>query len=132
MGVNRGSDTPASDPVKQTGLQPQVDSQNIKTKTHKEQDKISALDSGIEHLDMQLPDGDDADTPKLNKFKELWNDLKAAWEDIKMGDSPMPGESGGLGTETGPQQFLQMMQQNPNMAPAPGSQGPNGPGMMGG
>jgi len=79
--VNRGSDTPASDGVKRTGLQPQVDAQELNTKSHKEQDNVLAIDSGMEHMDTALPDGDDTDTPKINRFKKLWDELKEKWEE---------------------------------------------------
>ena len=37
--VNKNADTTASDEVKRTNLQPQVDSQEIETKSKKEQDR---------------------------------------------------------------------------------------------
>jgi len=130
--VNRGSETPASDAVKQTGLQPQVDAKELKTKSHKEQDAMLAIDSEIEHMDMQIPAGDDSETPKLNQFKQLWDALKTAWEDIKMSDNTPGAEEGGLGTNMGDPKYLAMMQQHPNMVPASGQgQGPHGPGTFG-
>lgn len=124
--INKGSETPASDAVKQSGLQPQVDAQEIRTKSHEEQDETLAIDSEIEHMDANLPKGN---KPKLNQFKQMWDQLKAAWEEIKMGDQSTPPE-GGLGTDMGDPKYLQMMQQYPNMVPAQ-SQGPHGPGTFG-
>ena len=127
MGGNRGSSTPASDAVMQTGLQPQVDSQEIDTQSNRENDAILAVDSEIEHMDMNIPDGDDADTPKMNQFKKIWDELKAAWDHIKMGDQQPPPE-GGLGTDMGDPKYLQMMQQNPNMVPGSDRGQMGGPG----
>ncbi len=124
--VNRGSDTPASDEVKRTGLQPQVDAQDIDTKT-KNQDRMSAIDSGMEHLEKTLPDDDD---PKVNQFKKLWDQLKKKWEAIKMNDEPPSPEDQGLGDVDDPN-YVNMMQQHPNMAITADDQGPHGPGIFG-
>lgn len=117
---NRGSNTPASDEVKRTGLQPQVDSQEIHTKEKDEQDKLMAIDAGIERLDKEIPKGSDSDAPKLNKFKEIWNNLKEKWDEIKISDDEddqgLDGE-GGLGDNVGNNKYTQTMQQNPNMMP---------------
>ena len=123
--INRGSSTPASDEVKRTGLQPQVDAQDIETKA-KDQDRMLAIDSGIEHLEKSLPEDDD---PKVNQFRQLWNELKKKWETIKMNDeSPSPEEQG-LADMDDPD-YVNTMQQHPNMAII-GGQGPHGPGIFG-
>lgn len=127
--VNRGSETPASDAVKQSGLQPQVDSQEIQQKSQEGQDQMLAIDSEIEHMDAQLPKDNEAESPKINEFKQMWDQLKAAWDAIKMADDGPPPE-GGLGTDMGDPKYLQMMQQHPNMVPTQG-QGPHGPGTFG-
>jgi len=131
--VNENTGTTASDEVKRTNLQPQVDSQEIETKSKKEQDRILAIDSDIEHMDMGLPDGDDADTPKINKFKQMWDDLKQNWDQIKMADEiPDDGEDEGLGNDGGDEEYLKMMQQHPNMVPQTGqNQQQQGPGTFG-
>lgn len=128
--TNRGSETNASDAVKQSGLQPQVDSQEIETKSGIEQDAILAIDSEIEHMDMQIPAGDDADSPKINQFKQMWEELKAAWNNIKMANDTPPPESG-FGTDMGDPKYLQMMQQNPNMVPGNDRGQIGGPGTFG-
>lgn len=128
--ANKGGDTPASDEVKRTSLQPQVDSQEIDTKSKREQDRILAIDSDIEHMDMNLPGGDDADTPKINKFKAMWDELKSQWDTIKMSDEVEGQDEGGLGDEED-EEYSDMMRQHPNMAHAPGTQGPHGPGIFG-
>lgn len=131
--VNKNANTTASDEVKRTNLQPQVDSQEIETKSKKEQDRILAIDSDIEHMDMGLPDGDDADTPKINKFKQMWDQLKTQWDQIKMADEiPDDGEEEGLGNDGGDEEYLKMMQQHPNMVPQTGqTQQQQGPGTFG-
>ena len=129
--VNKGSGTPASDEVKRTNLQPQVDAQEIDTKSRKEQDRILAIDSDIEHMDISLPDGDDADTPKVNKFKQMWDKLKDEWDHVKMSDDndiETPEEGLGDGDD---EKFRDMMQQHPNMVPVSGDQQHGGPGMFG-
>ncbi len=117
---NRGSDTPASDEVKRTGLQPQVDAQEIHTKQKSEQDKLLAIDASIERMDQEIPEGSDDDTPKINKFKEIWNDLKEKWDHLKISDDENPDQDdeSGLGNNVGDKKYLQMMQQYPNMMPA--------------
>jgi len=123
--VNRGNDAPASDEVKRTGLQPQVDAQDIETK-EKDQDRLLAIDSGIEHLEKTLPEDDD---PKVNQFRELWKELKKKWEAIKMNDEPPSPEEHGLGDMDDPD-YVNTMQQHPNMA-LTGDQQPHGPGIFG-
>lgn len=123
--------TPASDAVRQTGLQPQVDSRQNNSKYSKEQDRILAIDSEIEHMDMNIPDGMDSDTPKINKFKEMWDNLKQTWDQIKMSDNNMDSEEGGLGSNMGDPKYVQTMQQNPNMVPMSMGTGVPGPGTFG-
>lgn len=129
--VNRSGDTPASDEVKRTGLQPQVDAQSTKTKANKEQDAMLAIDSEIEHMTNNLP-ADDEGTPKVNKFKELWDQLRQTWEKVKMSEEKPEDDKGeGLGNAKD-DKFTQMMQQFPNMKPmSPESQGLGGPGVFG-
>jgi hypothetical protein len=79
---NRGSSTPASDEVMRTGLQPQVDSHEIKTKQKDEQDKIQAIDGALKRADSEIPQG--KESGKLSKFKKLWDLLKSKWEDLKI------------------------------------------------
>ena len=130
--INRGSDAPASDQVKQTGLQPQVDAQEIDTKSKREQDAILAIDSDIEHMSNNMPDGDDTDTPKLNKFKQMWDQLKSAWDEIKMADNDPAGPQDDALGDAEDRDYTDMMKQHPNMVPSGGEgQGPHGPGIFG-
>lgn len=130
--INRGGEAPASNQVIQTGLQPQVDAQEIETKSKKEQDAILAIDSDIEHMSNNLPDGDDTDTPKLNKFKQMWDELKTAWDQIKMADTDLSGPQDDALGNAEDRDYTDMMKQHPNMVPADGDgQGPHGPGIFG-
>jgi hypothetical protein len=132
MPPNRGTDTPASDEVKRTGLQPQVDAQEIHTKQKDEQDKILAIDASIERLDKEIPNGKDEKTPKVNKFRELWDKLKEKWDQLKMDASDSdqePDGDGGLGDAQDPG-YTDTMRQYPNMVPAQQNL-PAGPGTFG-
>lgn len=126
---NRGSDTPASDGVKQTGLQPQVDAQEIATKPGQENGFFSAIDAGIEHLEAGFPEGEEADTPRINKFKSLWQQFKDQYEMIKSSEEPPAEGEEALGNSDEPD-YRNMMANNPNMVPVH-DQGPNGPGIFG-
>ena len=123
---NEHDPTVASAEVKRTNLQPQVDSEEIHTKEKEDHDKVMALDAELEQLDSKISG---SDSPRLNKFRELWNELKLKWDEIKVSDPKQP-DDGGLGRETGDQNYLRNMQRYPNMIPAR-DQGPNGPGIFG-
>lgn len=128
--VNRGTATPASDEVKRTGLQPQVDAQEIRTKEKDEQDKILAIDDMIKNFDKDIPEGDDGE--KVNKFKALWDKLKEKWEDAKSDEEAAKDDlSGGLGSRTGDQSYIKQMQQQPNALLTGPGQLPQGPGTFG-
>lgn len=79
----QGTEAPASDEVKRTGLQPQVDAQDIRTKSKAEQDKISAVDGQLERIDDILASVNEEESPKLMKFKKMWKELLQNWEQIK-------------------------------------------------
>ena len=116
--ANRGSGTPASDEVKRTGLQPQVDSHEIQTSQKDETDKVLAIDAKIKGFENEIPEGDATNNPKVNKFKKLWEKLKEKWEQVKSEedeDSPHNPEDG-LGSNPGDENLIRKMQQNPNMA----------------
>ena len=97
--ANRGSDTPASDEVKRTNMQPQVDAEE--PKLAKDADRVSAIDSGIEHLDKILPPKTEGGT-RTSQFKKMWSDFKRKWDRVKMDQPPQDPEDVGLGmTEIG-------------------------------
>ena len=116
---NNSGNTPASDEVKRTGLQPQVDSQEIHTKEKNDQDKLLAIDANIDRFDKEVPQGSDYKTTKINKFRELWKDFKAQWDDIKMKDDAdtASNDSEGLGSNGGNNDYVNTMRQHPNMVP---------------
>jgi hypothetical protein len=108
-----------------------VDAQEISTKQKDKQDKIQAIDSAVQHFDKDLPGNNDSDgDSKINKFKELWYKLKEKWEELKTSQNDEDPDSDGLGDGKGDQEYMQTMQQNPNMVPAP-PQMPAGPGTFG-
>lgn len=126
---NRGNPTSASDEVKRTGLQPQVDAEDIKTKAKSEQDKVLAIDSEIEHLDSSLPEPDEENNPKVSEFHKLWKKLREKWEKIKMSQDPHDRGELGLG-DAQDAEYSDAMQKHPNMVPVQDrSQG--GVGIMG-
>lgn len=112
--VNKADSVPASAEVIRTGLQPQVDSDQIQTDQKKEQEKIQSLDMAIQDIDSKIKD--DTGTYKINKFKKIWNKLKNNWEKLKSqenGDLEKV-KINGLGGTSGNENLIQMMQQNPN------------------
>jgi len=119
--------TPASGEVKRTGLQPQVDAQEIETKSKAEQDKIGALDAEIERIQEILDTINDDDHPKMGKFKVMWNQLLDSWETIKFGDDG-EDDGSGLGSHTPDERQLDAMKNN---QPLPRDSVPPGPGTFG-
>lgn len=103
-------ETSASDEVKRTNLQPQVD--GGEQVTSPEEDKILAIDGDIERMTSNLPK---ENSEKVNKFKNLWEKMRSDWEKIKR-DNPN-SQSDGLGNQTGDENYVKTMQQNPNMVP---------------
>ena len=121
-------DAPASGEVQRTGLQPQVDAQDIKTKSKAESDKIGALDAQMERITDIISNVDDEQGPKLVQFKQMWNQLMDAWETIKFGDDGAADDGSGLGTHTPNDNLINNMKQN---QPLPQDNVPNGPGTFG-
>jgi len=126
------SPAPASDEVKRTNLQPQVDAKPADTKAGLENDRIGAIDADLERLDASLPE-ENSDTPRVNQFRQLWKQMKDQWDQIKTSDTDEGGNdpNSPLGNDMGNPQYLKTMQQNPNMAPSSDQQLGAGPGTMG-
>lgn len=120
-------DSPASGEVKRTGLQPQVDAQDIETKSKSEQDKIGALDAQMERISDIISNVDDDQHKKLGQFKLMWDEFVEAWETIKFGDNGSDDGSG-LGSHTPDENLLDIMKQN---QPLPHDNVPAGPGIFG-
>lgn len=129
---NRGDAASASAEVKNTGMQPQVDAQEVNTKEKDEKDKILAIDASMQRLDKEIPGSNDEETPKVNKFRDLWQQFKEKWEDLKMSENPddQSEDSNGLGDNQGNPNYRKMMQQYPNMVPGAANL-PGGPGTFG-
>ena len=104
--------TPASGEVKRTGLQPQVDAQDIKTKSKAEQDKIGAIDAELERIQEILGTVDDLNHPKLGQFKAMWNDMLDQWENIKFSDDMGTTDANGLGSDAPNPYQIDMMKRN--------------------
>lgn len=121
--VNNDTSTPASDEVRRTGLQPQVDAEDPKAD---DPDAVLAIDSKLEDLEKDIPeDGGE----KIHNFKKLWDKFKEKWDRIKMNDTLPDPSRQGFGDAKNPG-YEQMMRSHPNMAPAQ-DQGPHGPGIFG-
>ena len=118
---NRGNSATASDDVINTNLQPQVGTENPVPNDNNE---MSAIDSGIEHLEKTLINfrGN-----KTNEFKKLWDKMKDKWSQIK--EEPPVG-SRGLGNATGDEHYVRTMQTHPNMT-IKGDHQIGGSGVMG-
>lgn len=132
--VNKGAATTASDGVLRTGLQPQVDSKEIHTQQKDTADRIQAVDAALQRCDEELPQGKQDEYPKVNKFKQMWDQLKKEWDKLKMNDdieNKGVDTDGALGNTRGDEKMLQMMQQHPNMAMVGPDNYPHGPGTFG-
>lgn len=107
---NRGTDTPASAEVQRTGLQPQVNAQEINTQQKDEEDKLKAIDSNLKHIEKNLPSFN-GKNPKLSQFQSLWQRFQKKWEDIKNLNSKPPEDEQQAATanpntmNVGPQQI---------------------------
>lgn len=125
---NRGTSTPASDAVRRTGLQPQVDSHEIRTTAKNEQDKIQAIDSILQRIDQEIPD---SDSEKVTKFKKMWNNMKEKWEKLKLNQDLLGKEieTTGLGSNKGDERLISYMQNNPNALLTGPNQVPTSPSL---
>ena len=132
-GMGELPETPASNGVKRTGLQPQVDAQALAPKSQWDQDKVGAIDADLERLKLTYADEDANSESRVGRFRQLLDGLINQWKSVKMSDGDMLSndEDAGLGQTMGDQNFLQMMRQNPNMAPIDPNQQRQGPGTFG-
>ncbi|MGZ7281804.1 hypothetical protein ACXWQV_09660, partial [Streptococcus pyogenes] len=83
---------------------------------------------------VDIPEGDEESSPKVVKFKSLWEKFKKKWDEIKMKDDHKENEGGqdnGLANTLGNSNFVNSMQQRPNMVPPNDNQLPAGPGNYG-
>lgn len=121
---NRGTSTPASDAVRRTGLQPQVDAHEIPTDAKDEQDKVLAIDAILQRVDQELPN---SENKKVTKFKKMWEKMKTKWKNLKMNQDSNPNEvpTNGLGSMKGDEKLINYMQNNPNAILTGPNQVPN-------
>ena len=130
LNTNNVSDNPASAEVKRTGLQPQVNSNEIQTAQKEEQEKIQAIDSAIERADSEMPK-DLEGNKKLSEFKEMWKTMKRNWINLKINNNNDLGmkniHTNGLASSMGDEKMLKYMQANPNIVPNGPNQSPTGP-----
>lgn len=125
---NRGTNTPASDEVRRTGMQPQVDSNETETPEKEETEQIEKIEDKIKDFESEIPAGI---SQKIVKFKSLWEKFLEKWNKIKEDDvvDELPSEELGLGSATGDPKVMKMLRANPNMAPIGLNQTPIGPEM---
>lgn len=126
------NDTPASNGVIRSGLQPQVDGQKSEPKSMVDQDKVGAIDADLERLRATYANSGVNNGSRINKFRQMLDSLINQWNSVKMSDSrPENSEDvTGLGQTMGDQQYLKMMQQHKNATPVT-PEVPNGPGTFG-
>lgn len=81
---------PASAEVIKTGLQPQVDSKEIKTRQKEEQDKMMAIDSHMQRIATILPsvESSDQDSEKLKQIAQFAKSMLQSWSDLKSDKPP--------------------------------------------
>lgn len=128
--VNRGTATSASAEVQRTGLQPQVNSEEIHTKQKDDRDRLLAIDSIIKHADAEIPQGD-SENARLQKFKKLWTKFKEKWDNLKEDpENPLELKTMGLGSAKGNQKISGLLQQKPNVILSPPDGSPTGPSVF--
>lgn len=114
---------PASSEVIRTGLQPQVDAKEIKTKQKEEHEKMMAIDGHIQRI-KNVADG----FPKKSEFKKIkdfCDRIIKQWDQIKAGDEE---EQSAGGFEAPHPQQIDYMKRN---QPLPENPRPAGPGTFG-
>ena len=74
---------PASAEVIRSGLQPQVDSQEIKTQQKDDSDKIMAIDSHLQRIAAILPSLKTNESGKMEKVAQFIRETMRTWNQIK-------------------------------------------------
>ena len=77
---------PASSEVIKTGLQPQVDAKDIKTRQKDEHDKLMALDGHFQRIATIIPSLT-GDSDKLKTIARFCKKVMAKWEELKSDDA---------------------------------------------
>ncbi len=85
-GIANQTDTPASNMVKLTGLQPQVDSpQDIDPKAMADQDKVGAIDADLERLQLAYKEKSANKGSRLATFRNMLDSFIKQWNLAKNG-----------------------------------------------
>lgn len=123
-GESFGNEPPSGE-VKRTGLQPQVDSQEIKTKQKEENDKLMAVDSHMQRIQTVIDHLDVNQSDSLRDLKKFGQEMLNAWEQFKMkGNSSDLGDMG-LGEFNPSQNKVQWMKDNQPLPEDPSVSSPN-------
>jgi hypothetical protein len=125
MTTNAMTAAPASSEVIKTGLQPQVDAKEIKTKQKEEHDLLLAIDGHIQRIKSAI-DGISKDKgDKAMKVKKYCQKFIDGWEDVKSGSDEQQDIEGFGGPNPNQVQFMKQNQPLPEMPRA------SGPGTFG-
>lgn len=104
---------PASAEVVKTGLQPQVDAQEIHTGQKEENDTLMALDGHFQRIKETADKMESGDSERLQQLKDFCQNTLNDWEQIKRGKPPQGKQQGaGLGSFQPPQRQLDYMTAN--------------------
>ena len=87
---------PASAEVMRTGLQPQVDAQEINTTQKEEHDKLLAIDGHVQRIKSVIDGMQTKGSERLKQIKSFMKDFMNDWEDLKNGN-PAPSQKSGPG-----------------------------------
>lgn len=132
---NEADQMPASAEVIRTGLQPQVDAQEIRTRQKDELDLVQAIDSHLQRIRTIVDDIGDVHTRKLLRAKKFCEKVLRRWDGIKK-DEQKPDDRGLDGFEPDEKRARWMKQnqplpENPRIA-GPGTFGSFGADGVGG
>lgn len=103
---------PASAEVQRTGLQPQVDSQEIQTKEKEHHDKLMGLDSQMQRIRTIIDQMDIAGSKKLKRARDFCREMVDQWDKLKTEDDSKGMGDMGLGAFNPNQKQVQWMQDN--------------------
>jgi len=118
---------PASSEVIKTGLQPQVDAKEIKTKQKDEHDVLLAVDGHVQRIKSATEDIGKDKGEKAMKVKDFCRKFVDGWEKLKSGGEEEQDVQGFGGPN--PQQ-MQFMKQNQPLPEMPRASGPGTFGNM--
>jgi hypothetical protein len=117
------SNAPASAEVIRSGLQPQVDAQEIKTSQKEEYERIAHIDEFVGKIIRSSQDINPRVSPRLKDIKTFCEKLARDWTNIK-GDAGDGGQNG-LGSFKPNAKTLQSMKNNQPPAEGPKAAGPD-------